>query len=173
MNSLRLSLVLGVAALLLGTVTVHAAPVPTVAPSPGPFTYTFTATNEADAAYNGSTISIYDYSLSSWDLKDGGTEFKSGSGDGSFISTQSITSFDATTWSGSFTVGGSGGSFSGDAGGGVPNFGDLGFFGDPAGVWTPTTSSVPDVGSTFQLLAAACAGLGACRQWIGRRRPAG
>jgi hypothetical protein len=164
MKSFRLTIVLGVAALVFAGGNIALAAVA------GPeYTYVFTANPDSDTSYNGSTISIQSLSIVNWDLKGPGVEFTMLN---SFIFAQSILSYDQNTWSGSFTIDGNSSPvrFTGDAGGGIPDNGDLSSQSfDPPGVWTPLRPSVPDSGSTVQLLAIACVGLGAC-QWSRRRR---
>ena len=148
-------------------------------------TYKFTADPDTgNTAFNGSTITLTDASATSadsialasttpeliaWKMK-GDLGYTLVSGDGSFVSDNSISSFNATTWTGSFQIQDSGKvvEFNGtnNIGGGTVLFpGSLNDqFVDPAGVWTPL-SAVPDSGGTVQLLGVALGGLTVCRRW--------
>ena len=129
------------------------------------FTYVFNATSPSP--YDGSTITIESLSLVNWDLLGpGGPLTPSNSTQFSTI----ITSADATTWIGNFNVHPNGAVVFFGSNEGPPGTGFLGSAVDPGGTWSfVNPASTPDSGSTFQLLAVACAGLGAW-QWSRRRQ---
>jgi hypothetical protein len=89
-----------------------------------------------------------------------------------------ISSFSTGTWLGSFEVTDNDSSLffrgegNGDGTSTHPTTGSLdSFFGDPPGTWTNVAvAAAPDSGSTLSLLAAACAGLGACHRLVRRAR---
>jgi hypothetical protein len=146
------------------------------------YTYVFTAGPEQSTAYNGSTISIQDLNIVSWNVfgdPNGGLK----TGDGSFVSSNGVSFYDPNTWAGSFTISGASApgtfgvstffgtlSYSGtntNSGGFTPGSLNSTFTGgtgtDPGGTWRPV--SAPDSGTTFALFAIACGGLGLyCRR---------
>lgn len=175
MKSIALRSAIAVAAALISTSAILSATT---------VTYKFTADRDTgNTAFDGSTITLTDTPATSansiavvstgpeliaWFMKgDLGTLV---SGDGSFVYNNSISSFNATTWTGSFAIRDSGElvEFDGtnNIGGGTVLFpGSLNDqFVDPAGVWTPV-SAVPDSGGTLQLLGVALGGLTVCRRW--------
>jgi hypothetical protein len=126
------------------------------------YTYVFTAGPEEDTSYNGSTISIQDFNIVSWNLF-GDSHGGLTTGDGSFVSSETISSYDQITWTGSFTVTSffQTLSYSGTNTTNPvfdPGSLDSTFHGDPGGTWTAVAA--PDSGTTFALLAIACGGLG-------------
>jgi VPDSG-CTERM motif len=147
-------------------------------------TFVFTADPDTGiTAFNGSTITLTDtpetsadsttspstIELIAWKMN-GDLGYTLVSGDGSFVSDNEISSFDATTWTGSFQIRDSGEIVEFN---GTNNIGEgtLFFPGtlndqyvDPAGVWTPL-GAVPDSGSTVQLLGVVLGGLTVCRRW--------
>ena len=176
MNSLRLSILAIFLTLCFGNAN-NAVSAPVVGPE---YTYIFTAGPEETTAYDGSTISIQDFNIVGWNLfgdPNGGLK----TGDGSFVSSETISSYDQNNWTGSFTITSAGAtgafslsssfgtlSYSGtntNSGGFDPGSLDSSFSGtgaaDPGGTWRPVAA--PDSGGTFVLLAIACAGLGLCR----------
>jgi hypothetical protein len=182
MTPLRISLVIGLSALLLSAGTVVQAGIAPV--TSGPVTFVFTATDPDPTGFTGSTITLQQSAstgidalggdfLVSWDLH-GDTAVGELTPLNS-TSLSSISFFNTSTWGGSFTVTSNSNSLAGYTGtgsGDVPN--DVGrldsFSNDPAGVWAPVAA--PDSGSTLSLLAAACAGLGACHRWVRRAQTA-
>src|SRR5438270_5781043 len=98
MNSLRLAILVTFSTCWFADAN-HA-----VAAVAGPeYTYSFTAGPEQSTAYNGSTISIQDLNIVSWNLfgdPNGGLM----TGDGSIVSNNGVSSYDQNNWTGSFTI---------------------------------------------------------------------
>ena len=149
-------------------------------------TYTFHALpgegGYVDTSVDGSTITIQNDALTSWNLTYNGADGGSSTNftpSNSNVLTQNIASYDQNTWAGNFQVGTGpvitffspiandnvpGSFFSGTGSGQNPDDGELDYnvnvynFYDPYGTWTPA-SSVPESGSTIALLALGCGAL--------------
>ncbi len=129
------------------------------------YTYQFTST-DGDTAFDGSTVTISDGQITTWDLHDltsiqpalspqsiviGNYADKNNS----TVASESITGYNTTTFDGSFSIDDmfDNGVWNGAS---SSSGGDLTLnFGDPNGNWNfvPNQSSVPDTTSTLCLLA--------------------
>ena len=138
------------------------------------YTYFFTAASPSP--YDGSSISIQGLNIVAWDLfGDSNGGLQSGTGDGSFVNFNGVSTADANTWTGSFQIESFGStaptffgtlSYTGtNTSSGGPTSGSLSssFAGtrpDPIGSWSATPVAAPDSGTTLALLGIACGALG-------------
>ena len=186
MNILKLTIAAAISGLFVGVGSVAYAEVPV----PPTYTYVFTANSDAgDTSFDGSSITISNDIIIGWDLKDnahgpGGALIEEIAGIGnSHIYAQNVTSYNSTTWDGSFTIQNyyqsaitsveTPDAFYGDSDGTLASNGGYlydDYAPDPNGYWS-TQAAVPDALNSFQLFALALAALAASRLFFRNQTP--
>jgi hypothetical protein len=165
MTIAKVSATVTIAGFILALGTTSRATIPTFVAGPTE-TYEFIASGDNPTNFNGSTVTIDGTGIggiASFDLYDDGVQY---TGSGTY---GSVISYNTSGWDGgfNFSIPSTELSASGTADYGSGDSLTIGYA-DPPGNWNLVTTTVPDAGSTFEMLLAGVAAMGVYQRTRGK-----